>query len=447
MSEPPPWASPDGGDSGHHPARPTEPSRPASGEPAGPPPEPGQPPAAQDPGGSAPGWGAPPPGWDAAGRGPGWGAPPAGPPQWRQPSPQWGPNGPSYPQSYPHGSPQGYPQDYPQPYPPNGEGPEGQAGWNGWGGRGTGIIPLRPLSIYDIYDGAVRAIRANPRTMVGYSAVVIAIISLLGVAPQALLLSRLLSSPLSDPNRAPDDVHLSDFTDLIGASSLTLLVGALQLVLTTTIVSGLLIVAVDGAVRGRILTPGELWTACRGRLLALVGLAVVVLLAAPLVILVICLPGIILLFVPHTAVIGAILVGLGVVGGVIAYLALYFGYWAVAAPALLLERVGVRAALRRSQAVVRGSFWRVFGISLLSAVIVGIAKRALILPFSYLGGLVADVHGTAHFPSELVQLLVSDIGTIIGGAVLSPFSAGVVALLYLDLRMRREGLDLELLNR
>ena len=41
---------------------------------------------------------------------------------------------------------------------------------------------------------------------------------------------------------------------------------------------------------------------------------------------------------------------------------------------------------------------------------------------------------------------VSSFGEILAGAVLYPFEAAVIALVYIDLRMRREGLDLELIR-
>jgi hypothetical protein len=306
-------------------------------------------------------------------------------------------------------------------------------------------VPLRPLGIGDIYDGAIRAIRANPKTMVGFSAIVIAIITLIGTGPQALVVSTLLNSPLADPEQA-QNVELADVTDLIGAGGLAVLVGALQFVLATTIVSGLLIVAVNGAVRGRALSPAELWAICRGRLLRLVGLALLVPLTAPVLVLGAMLPGIAIVFVPNLRVLGVILMVLGAIAGLVLFMALYFGYWAVAAPALLLEGIGVFAALRRSWRLVRGHFWRVFGIGLLTAIITYIVRQIFTVPFSLVGGAVAGLQDATGFSSALVQLLISDIGTILAGAVLYPFTAGVVALLYLDLRMRREGLDVDLMR-
>src|ERR1035438_3501001 len=38
-----------------------------------------------------------------------------------------------------------------------------------------GIVPLRPLQLGDILDGAIKAIRFNPKSMVGLSAIVLAV--------------------------------------------------------------------------------------------------------------------------------------------------------------------------------------------------------------------------------------------------------------------------------
>jgi hypothetical protein len=118
----------------------------------------------------------------------------------------------------------------------------------------------------------------------------------------------------------------------------------------------------------------------------------------------------------------------------------------VAAPALLLEQLGVFAALGRSYRLVRGSFWRVLGIGLLTALITSIIRQLFVLPFSLIGALLASTQDANGFVGSLVELLISDVGTILAGAVLYPFAAGVSALLYLDLRIRREGLDVELMR-
>jgi len=376
---------------------------------------------------------------------PGWGPPPGQANQWGAQPGQWG----AQPGQW-SGQPS---QSGTQPGQWGGQ--PGQAGgrpgqWGGppapgnWVSRGPGIVPLRPLAIGEIYDGAIRAIRSNPRTMVGYSAIVISILTLLATAPQAYALSSLLSSPLFDP-QAAQTAEVRDFADALSATGLTLLVGVLQFVLATTIVSGLLIVAVNSAVRGQSLNPAQLWARCRSRLLSVLGLACIVLLALPLTLLLAMLPGLIVFFLPSGQLAGGILMFLGALVGVFAYIVLYFGFWAVAAPALLLENLGIFASLRRSYRLVRGSFWRVFGIGLLTAVIAYIIRQLFSIPFALIGGLVSSLQGDG-FVAILIQLLITDIGTVLAGAVLFPFTAGVAALLYLDLRMRREGLDVDLMR-
>lgn len=313
-------------------------------------------------------------------------------------------------------------------------------------GRGAGIIPLRPLSIGEIYDGAIRAIRANPRTMVGFSTVVGGLIALLGAIPQAIALDTILSSPFTT-GETVEEINTGDLADLIGASGLSVGVGLVQAMLSTTIITGLLIVAVGAAVRGQSLGPGELWRQARHRLPAVLGLALLLLALAPVVLAVALAPGIgLVVALPDRPWIGILLILVGLLVGTVAYTAFYLGYWAVSAPALLLENLGVGASLRRSFRLVRGSFWRVFGISLLTVVIAYLVRQVFAVPFSLIGTLLAEVADISGLSGAVVQTLVTDIGTILAGAVLYPFTAGAVALLYLDLRMRREGMDVEMLR-
>ena len=456
MAEPPSgWTAPDDQDPdagrqipGFHPVPGAQasPGSPSEAAPPGPDqfspaqPTPGQP----GPGRPTPGWGAPPePGppsnWDNQ-PGP-WGAQP--PPWGAQPTP-WGPQPPQWPAPPGPGQPGAGQPGLGQP-----PGNWIPGGWSNGPGAGPGIVPLRPLVVGEIFDGAVKAIRGNPRTMVGFSAIVIAILTLLVTGPQALVLSVYQNSPLADPNRS-ENIHRSDLTDLIGASTLSVLIGILEFVLATTIISALLIVAVDSAVRGRPLNPGQLWARVRPRLPAVFGLAVLVPLITTLGVCLAVLPGVIVLFLPGgtvTTTIGVVLLVFGVLLGVLGAVALYLGFWAVGAPALLLENLGVFAALGRSYRLVRGSFWRVLGIGLLTGLVSDILRSIVIAPFSLFGTWIGSTQDSTGFGSALIRLLITDIGTILAGAVLYPFAAGVVALLYLDLRMRKEGLDVDLMRR
>src|SRR5664280_1774124 len=115
-----------------------------------------------------------------------------------------------------------------------------------------------------------------------------------------------------------------------------------------------------------------------------------------------------------------------------------------ATAALVLERTSVRGALRRSRALVRHSWWRVAGILILAAVVAGVLNSVLTVPFAIFGGgSPFDLSGSGP-DLGFGALLLSAIGAIIAGTIVQPFNAGVQALLYVDRRMRAEGLDVTL---
>ena len=124
----------------------------------------------------------------------------------------------------------------------------------------------------------------------------------------------------------------------------------------------------------------------------------------------------------------------------------------LAAPVTVLERCGPATALRRSWHLTRGSFWRIFGILVLTAIVVGLAGFILELPFVILRGIVGlgsaspiSLSGVAASVS-VAGIIVGGIGGIIANAIVRPVSSGVIVMLYLDMRMRKEGLDLVLRN-
>jgi hypothetical protein len=110
------------------------------------------------------------------------------------------------------------------------------------------------------------------------------------------------------------------------------------------------------------------------------------------------------------------------------------------APVLIvLERVPVIDAITRSFTLVRNSFWRVFGIRLLTWLVVVLIAGAIAAPFDFVGGLLVGPGG-----SVLIGATVGAVGSAIGRIITAPFSAGVVVLLYIDRRIRAEAFDLVL---
>jgi hypothetical protein len=306
-------------------------------------------------------------------------------------------------------------------------------------------VPLRPLSLGEIYDGAFQAMRTNPRTMIGISAIVLAVTVALTTLPQAVFLAGLADSPLLDPtgSTAPTARELADF---IGEAIRSSLVPYVVQFLALTVLNALLVVAVSGAVLGERMAPGLLWSRVRHRLLSVIGLALVTAMAFVLIGGLLLAPGAIAGYYGSTAA-AVLLVLLGLLAFVVIGVLLYTR-WSLAGPALLLEEQGVFAALRRSWRLVRGSSWRILGILVLTQILVGIGSGLVSVPFTLLGtfSTLGQSHPYASFGRTVVQLLVTGVGSIVAGAVFYPFAAAVTALLYVDVRMRREGLDVELMR-
>jgi len=346
---------------------------------------------------------------------------------------------PAYPPpGYPAYPPPGYPPPgyvaYPPPaYPPApayampsgyGSGPP-----HGSGTRAPGIIPLRPLSLSDIFNGAAAYIRTNMKATLGLTATVVVstqIITLVAAVGPLAAASRLSTAP-------PDELSGGDVAVWLLSVALTGLVGWLAGVL----LSGMLTVIVGRAVFGSTIGPGETWARLRGRLPALIGLVAVE--SVGLVIL--C--GLVGLLVAAVGAAGsaaaAALVALPVVLASIAAVVYLYTVLSFAPVLIVLERLPVIDAITRSFTLVRNSFWRVLGIRVLTWVVVVLIAGAIAAPFNFVGHLLVGASGSA-----LVGATVGAVGSAIGRIITAPFSAGVVALLYTDRRIRAEAFDLVL---
>ncbi|WP_287917292.1 glycerophosphoryl diester phosphodiesterase membrane domain-containing protein [Cellulomonas sp.] len=414
--QPPTWATPG--------------SKPGSQPGATPAPAPPQPPAQPD-APSVPGAAAPA-GWSAA---PGWGTPPGAPP-----APGAAPAGPpsAPPPPGPHPAAPG-----PYPMPPGagyGYGPAGATPWRPPALQ-PGIIPLRPLNVGEILDGSFRAVRANPAVMFGLSAIVMTVTAIL----QAVLtwyVGGQLTPVIDDAFGASlngSDLTTAELTgtdsSMLGASVASV-AGTPLLALATTLLTGLLIVSVSRSVLGRKVTIGEVlrsrqvWKVVGFTLL--VGLVTV--LAAALVV-------VPLVLAANADSWGGAL-AIGLLGGLALVVA---GVWVsvrtlLVTPALMLEGRAFWPTVARGWRLTRGSFWRLLGIYLLISIIVYVIVQLIQFPVTMV---VAFAFGEP-FPTSFWAIVATSIGQVLANTISTVFTASVVALLYIDTRMRREGLDIEL---
>lgn len=103
------------------------------------------------------------------------------------------------------------------------------------------------------------------------------------------------------------------------------------------------------------------------------------------------------------------------------------GFWSVAPPTLLMEERGVIDSLRRSRALVRGSYWRSLGTVIFGSVLAVFA--------GILGELIASVFAAGGDTARVVVIV---SGATLGEVVAVPLLAAYLIVLYYDLRVRKE---------
>lgn len=110
-------------------------------------------------------------------------------------------------------------------------------------------------------------------------------------------------------------------------------------------------------------------------------------------------------------------------------------WFLVTAPVIGAEGIGPIKAMRRSARLVSRRFWMVLGLALLSFLVEQLFESAL--------GLVPTLLSTILGTDGVAWVLPAAVG-ILTQLITLPVVAGITVLIYLDLRVRTEGLDLEL---
>lgn len=329
--------------------------------------------------------------------------------------------------------------------------PGGQQQWGGqrWGWQQQptapkpGIIPLRPLGAGEILDGALTTLRLHWRTVIGATLGIALVTETVSVMVQGLFIDDTRLNNLRDN---PDP----SVADILHALSGTAAGGVLSFVVALIgwcAATAVLTLVTSRAVLGRPVSAREAWQQTKPRLRHLLALAMLLPLFSVGVVALATLPGL-LVAVAGSPSGGASLGLLGGTAGLVVEVWLLV-QWSLAAPALILERQGVIAALKRSAKLVRDAWWRVLGVQLLGLLLSTIAQGVISTPFGLLGSAVTGDGGLSAFTSNSSNpgwgfLVIAGVGGVIGSAVTLPISAGVTALLYMDQRIRRESLDLEL---
>ncbi|MEW1866118.1 hypothetical protein AB0399_38075 [Streptomyces sp. NPDC088194] len=326
------------------------------------------------------------------------------------------------------------------PPPPNGW--QQQGPWTRPAAPQPGVIPLRPLDVGEILNGSIATLRRHWRAILSVTFAVALVTQAIAVVVEGLFTdnSSIQKIENNDHPSAHDVLHA--LRDAYAGLGLTAIIAALG-VLTAT---AMLTMVTSRATLGRTVSVGEAWREARPRVGRLIGLSFLLVFLYIAVLVVTVLPGI-LVAAAGSSDGGAALAVLGACAGMVLMVWLWI-LLSLAPPALMLENQSIVGAMKRSVKLVRGAWWRVLGVELLTVVITYIASAIIELPFTLLSAAFTNESFSSFYNSDSnpswTFLIITGIGAVIGSMFTLPISAGSVTLLYIDQRIRRESLDIEL---
>ncbi len=283
---------------------------------------------------------------------------------------------------------------------------------------------LKPMDVTGLLDTMFALYRRNLALFIGVVAVlqvpvaVIVFLLRLNSPPQMFTTYRSVGGSTPSPTFHPDAIVVTAVSSV-----------------ATLVISFFITAALAQAISRRYL--GE--SASLGQVYRSVGWNVIARLVAYTLVeiaAVLCLAliigGITVLLVQIAPALGGLFAVVASIAAVVA-MVIAFIRFAFVPQVLVLERTRVFQAFRRSWTLVYGSSWRVLGYLLLLSLIVAIT-----------GGILSAVAGVAlaSIGGREGAALAGAIGAI-AGILTEPIRAGGLTLLYYDLRIRKEGFDLE----
>jgi len=249
------------------------------------------------------------------------------------------------------------------------------------------VYEERRMSIGRVFQRAFSAITFNPIVVLGLALLV-------GALPSLLMTYFYVQSGLIQPGVVPTG---ATFNRLMGTVFVSSLIGFV----ISALVQAALTRATVSATEGRRVTFGESLATAFRALLPLIGLTILWALGIGLGFVLLLVPGIILLLV-----------------------------WAVAVPALVVERQGIVAAFRRSAELTKGAKWKIFGLLLVLLCVYWL----LSLLISAVG---LGMYGATSAAGGIT--IANLIGSVVVSTVFNTLWGTIQPSLYVELREWKEG--------
>ncbi|MEN6334929.1 MAG: hypothetical protein ABFE01_11755 [Phycisphaerales bacterium] len=274
-------------------------------------------------------------------------------------------------------------------------------------------VQFEPMSVGRIFDKAFALYRSNFLRFITIAAVIVVPLTLVSSASNSWIRSKMparrqfitigqgASAPVSPQNPAS--------RPSIPLCCMGTMFPILLQVVAMMLCEAVLIKNISEAYLGNDITIGQAYGFVFPKALTLIAAAIYAMLATCCGLLLFVVPGII------------------------------FGLWfSLTTPAIVMEGHSAIEGMRRSKALVEGNLGKVLIIGLLLTLIANVIAIPLDVLSRFIGGmLLAD--------STTLRSIWSCIPGMISNILVTPISAAAYILLYYDLRIRKEGFDLQML--
>ncbi|MCT4355036.1 oxidoreductase [Streptomyces sp. Je 1-79] len=322
-----------------------------------------------------------------------------------------------------------------------------------------GVIPLAPLGLSQILTGAFATVGRYWKQLLGvavaaYGAALLLIAAAFGIA-YALVADHL---PGVFDLPSGQEPSWDDGLPLLIAFGAVWLVGLVGMLVASAVVYAACPVVLQEAVLGRRTTFGAVWRRSWSRMPAVIGTVFLtsLILFVPVALFVLAMIGFVVALATaaadETTGTGVFSPGVAVLAFLLALAAMPLATWiwvklSLAPSAAVFEGQGAMASMRRSNELVRGSWWRIFGALLVAGIMAGVANWLIqqvfgllvTTPFSF-----AESSGYETGSEVLIALVPVVVLLLLGGMVAQAFCSVfpplVTGLVYVDQRIRKENL-------
>ncbi|MET7983313.1 MULTISPECIES: hypothetical protein [unclassified Streptomyces] len=332
-------------------------------------------------------------------------------------------------------------------------GPPGGWGWMPPPPPKPGVIPLAPLGVDHILGGAFVTMRRYVKPLFGLALLCVLALAALTIGLEVLAYYS-TRDQLHRMTAAPRSIHWTDLRAVLIAFGSVWVVGMLVSLVASSFVQASSAATLHDAVLGRRAPLGAVWKRAWSRTPAVLGVTLLLglFLAIPIALFALMFFGLMLTtvrngepFMPPGLAFLLLLLAVPLT----VWLLVRFSF---APAAAVLEGASPVTALRRSARLVRGAWWRTFGITLLGGLIAFIVSIVINVPFRfamptpqpYTPGTQASVNMAEVYVQMLPDLgpalVLSAIAGLFAQLFFMVFMPLVSSLLYIDQRIRREGL-------